>query len=303
MPVAIQKFSEDNPVTQAALNAVIDVLMSAINGLYGEAELQWSTAAPSETQYAPLSGADFTGLVTAPALRVGGYNVVTVAGGQSVGGIATFNALAASSATVGGSAVFTVAGGQSVAGTTTFNALYVGAYPVLVDNGALSTTSVSCTSLSFSGTFHTNSGTINGELNPSTDNAYPLGNATNRWHSVWAANGTIQTSDGTEKTDIFDSDLGLGFILALRPVSFRWILGGNEVSKNSDGNEAVTPRPGARRHYGLIAQEVFAALDGKDFGGYIDDAATGRKGLRYDQLIAPLIKAVQELEAKKQDKP
>jgi hypothetical protein len=62
-----------------------------------------------------------------------------------------------------------------------------------------------------------------------------------------------------------------------------------------------TMRTGQRTHYGLLAQEVKAALDREgvdDFAGWVlgdktDPGST--QGLRYDQFIAPLIKAVQEL--------
>lgn len=61
----------------------------------------------------------------------------------------------------------------------------------------------------------------------------------------------------------------------------------------------LTPRPGRRTHWGLIAQEVeeAAAAAGVDFGGFVR-APDGSLALRYDQFIAPLLKAVQELAAK-----
>ena len=61
---------------------------------------------------------------------------------------------------------------------------------------------------------------------------------------------------------------------------------------------SVTPIAGVRTHYGLIAQQVKAVLGDKDFAGYIDDAATGEKGLRYTEFLGPMIKAIQELNAK-----
>ena len=149
-----------------------------------------------------------------------------------------------------------------------------------------------------------------GNMYPYTDNAISCGQVGNRWSSIWAANGTIQTSDATQKTDIVDTDLGLDFITALRPVSYKWKVGQNIVqvpdnlTEASDGckDHPVVARPGVRTHYGLIAQEVKAVLGDKDFGGYIDegyaDGVEGEKGLRYDQFISPLIKAIQELNAK-----
>jgi hypothetical protein len=140
-----------------------------------------------------------------------------------------------------------------------------------------------------------------------SDNAYTMGASGQRWSAIWSANGTIQTSDEREKKDITNTDLGLDFISNLRPVCYKWKVGQNVVTREPDGldengNEQFkivkTPREGTRVHYGLIAQEVKQVLGNKDFGGYIHDEDTDIKGLRYDQFIAPLIKAIQELSAK-----
>lgn len=129
-------------------------------------------------------------------------------------------------------------------------------------------------------------------VRPASDNAVTLGASGARWASVWAATGTIQTSDARQKTDIAPSDLGLDFILSLEPVKYRWIVGGVE-----DG----TARPGRRTHYGLLAQQVKSALEAAgcaDFSGHVKaDPADpqSEEGLRYDAFIAPLIAAVQQL--------
>ena len=60
--------------------------------------------------------------------------------------------------------------------------------------------------------------------------------------------------------------------------------------------EVVTPLPGIRSHAGLIAQEVEETLNGKDIGIYTV-GEDGSYGLRYEEFVAPLIKAVQELSA------
>ena len=140
----------------------------------------------------------------------------------------------------------------------------------------------------------TGAATVAATFRPATDNAVTLGGSGARWSAVWAATGTIQTSDIRQKTDIEPSDLGLDFILALNPVKYRWVTGGNETGE---------PRPGRRAHYGLLAQEVQAVLGARDFAGHIlADRADpdSEQGLRYDSFIAPLISAVQEL-AKKID--
>jgi len=155
------------------------------------------------------------------------------------------------------------------------------------------------------------------QLAPNTDNSLSLGGISNRWVAVYAVNGTIQTSDARQKHLITNSVLGLEFIKSLRPVSYKWNVGENIVEKvkDEDGNDiieedgsskvTIVPKPGERTHWGLIAQEVKVAADaaGVDFGGWIlgdKENPDSEQGLRYDQFIAPLIKAVQELSVKVQ---
>ena len=136
---------------------------------------------------------------------------------------------------------------------------------------------------------------------PETDNATALGGTTNRWSAVYAVNGTIQTSDERAKTDITNATLGSDFVKALRPVSYKWIEGGQRHTGDYDKNnnfiyESV---PGSRTHWGFIAQEVKEAVDaaGVDFGGWVltdKDDPDSQQALRYDQFIAPLTKALQE---------
>ena len=139
---------------------------------------------------------------------------------------------------------------------------------------------------------------------PYVDNTYDLGWSSKRWDDVYATNGTIQTSDVNFKKDIADTTLGLDFINALRPVEYKW-------------------KEGSRKHQGFIAQEVKTVLDAKDVAA--DQAMWGlntvkegakvivpvtdedgipqktevdneeRQSLRYTELIAPLVKAIQEL--------
>jgi hypothetical protein len=158
-----------------------------------------------------------------------------------------------------------------------------------------------------------------GDLAPTTDNACTLGASGLRWASVWAANGTIQTSDERAKKEIEDAPLGLDFINALRPVAYKFKVGSNkvirQVYRDADGNEVAANEEGSipseiiteeiagqRVHYGLIAQEVKSALpEGVDFGGWIltdKNDPDSEQGLRYEEFISPLIKAVKELSEK-----
>jgi hypothetical protein len=95
---------------------------------------------------------------------------------------------------------------------------------------------------------------------------------------VYAASGTINTSDGRQKTDIAATDRGLAFVEALRPVRYRW----------RTGNDTQ------RVHYGLVAQDLLT-LGANDFV-YGND--TDGYGTNYAAFTAPVIAAIQELAAR-----
>lgn len=120
----------------------------------------------------------------------------------------------------------------------------------------------------------------NSDANP----AVTVGTPTRRFSTVYAANGTIQTSDERLKKNIEDIDLGLEFINELRPVSYRWKRDGREI------------------HYGFIAQETEKALrestGGRGPAALVKHEQNAYYGMNYAELIAPLTKAVQELSQK-----
>ena len=189
-------------------------------------------------------------------------------------------------------------------------------YSTAVGFGALSdgATMVNCSAL---GMFTTVTG----------DNQVQLGNSKTTTYVY----GTVQNrSDARDKTDIRGTELGLEFINALRPVDYRWDMredyrperpaplrkGASNEEKAAheaamaEWREAsklsnIEPDGSKKRlryHHGLIAQEVRAATEsmGVDFGGFQDHSINGGEdvlSIGYDELIAPLIKAVQELAA------
>lgn len=143
-------------------------------------------------------------------------------------------------------------------------------------------------------------------------NAYDLGASDYAWRTVYSYGGYITVSDRRLKIDIEEAQLGLDFINDLRPVSYRLALGHNEVVETEfagpgeDGRPLPTqtelvPHEGKRRHYGLIAQEVRAVLvahgaDDAAFWTLADpEKQDSQQALRYEELISPLIRAVQEL--------
>ena len=119
-----------------------------------------------------------------------------------------------------------------------------------------------------------------GWLAPVVDNVISVGASSYRWSVVYATNGTINTSDEREKRDIVDSSLGLDFVNSLRPVSYRWRSGPN----------------GDTQFFGLTAQEVDAvAPPGTAF---VSKENPDSWGLSYGEFTAPMIKAIQELDAR-----
>jgi hypothetical protein len=118
------------------------------------------------------------------------------------------------------------------------------------------------------------------------------------------AYGAVQNrSDLRDKADIKDTSLGLNFINELRPVEYKWDMRDDYLIVEN-GNIKQLPKDGSKKrkrfHQGLIAQDVKAVCKklGVDFGGLQDHSVNGGEdvmSIGYEELIAPLIKAVQEL--------
>ncbi len=93
--------------------------------------------------------------------------------------------------------------------------------------------------------------------------------------------GTL--SDRRLKTSIEEEDLGLAFILSLRPVSYNY---------KTQGQEGI-------RYTGLIAQEVEKSLLklGKSFSGIVTPQhKNDMYSIRYGDFVIPLINSIQEQE-------
>lgn len=121
---------------------------------------------------------------------------------------------------------------------------------------------------------------------PVTDNVYSIGSSTFRWQDVWAVDGTINTSDLRDKTNIRDLNYGLKEIMQLRSVRYNW------KNKKIDGDKL-----------GVIAQEIQKVMPEvvRDYE-YKTDETTGvqtkvkseRLGVMYADIIPVLIKGMQE---------
>lgn len=130
--------------------------------------------------------------------------------------------------------------------------------------------------------------------------------------TVYAQKAVVTRSDERDKIDIADSDLGLNFILKLKPrrykmnpreAYFQTIENTEMTSENIVTNDYTAPNDGSkarkRPHYGLVAQEVKQAMNELDidFAGYLDSKVDGGEdvlSLGYTEFIAPMIKAIQQ---------
>jgi hypothetical protein len=112
-------------------------------------------------------------------------------------------------------------------------------------------------------------------------------------------------SDGRDKTNVQElrSQLGLNFIRRVRPVSYVWDNREHYVDKcgfeygQKDGTLADT-----RKHYGVVAQELKQVLTelNETFEGLYYDSTKDAYRVQYASFIAPLTKAIKELDERTQ---
>ena len=154
-------------------------------------------------------------------------------------------------------------------------------------------------------------------------NEIQLGSGTTSCYTYGALNNR---SDLRDKTEVRDTVLGLDFVNSLRAVDYKWdmredyrtempIQGGlsdedfkilmdewlESVKLDNLTHDGTNTR--TRYHHGLIAQEVQDVIEasGVDFGGFQDHSVNGGQdvlSIGYTELIAPMIKAIQELTAR-----
>ncbi len=128
---------------------------------------------------------------------------------------------------------------------------------------------------------------------PSIDFASSLGQSTNRWATVYAINGTVNTSDLRDKENVENLGYGLKEIMKLRPVTYNW---------------KANPQWGKK--IGFIAQEVKPILAEVVLTGNLkgrpgqkedqeNNAAkeTDKLGIYYSDIIPVVVKGMQEQQA------
>jgi hypothetical protein len=129
-----------------------------------------------------------------------------------------------------------------------------------------------------------------GSIVPNFDGGWELGTSLANWMDVWATDGTINTSDERDKTNIKDLNYGLKEIMKLRSVRFNW------KNKIENGEKL-----------GLIAQDLQKVLPEvvRDFDykinnqtGKTEKVPSVRLGVMYADIIPVIIKGMQEQQDK-----
>ena len=120
---------------------------------------------------------------------------------------------------------------------------------------------------------------VNGNVFPSVDgtlapSGFSSGLSSNRWSIVWAANGTIQTSDIRAKQEIESLKYGLNEVMKLNPISYRW-------KKKDEG----------KRKLGFSAQELNSIITEVVIEPENKEELLG---VKYAEIIPVLVNAIKE---------
>jgi len=178
---------------------------------------------------------------------------------------------------------------QIVLDNSNFNTMYIG---TAYDDSTISTSGIcfaiddgsgddpnAVMLLDRNGTMYLRNTLFCNNIQPNINNTYDLGSSSRRFTEIFATNSTINTSDERQKNWIqsLDETKMIDFVKKLNPVSYKWKEGKNKET-----------------HTGLIAQQVKKVMP-FDWGLYVNDEENDSYGLRYQELISPLICVAQSL--------
>jgi len=118
----------------------------------------------------------------------------------------------------------------------------------------------------------------------------------------YCADTSISSSDSRDKTDVTSFNIGLNWIEALRPVTYRW---DRRVWYGTDEMPFGTPDGSKKRpdlHIGFLAQEALEVEKANGYGSNNEDSLIcdltedGMSyGLKYERLVPILVNAIKEL--------
>ena len=145
-------------------------------------------------------------------------------------------------------------------------------------------------------------GSPSGNITSGSD-AICLGN--NSIGDLFCADTSISSSDSRDKTDITNFTIGLDWIKACRPVTYRW---DKRTWYGTDEKPYGTPDGSKKRnrlHIGFLAQEMLEIEKAHGYGDTRDNSLITINnydemsyGIKYERLVPILVNAIKELSAK-----
>ncbi len=123
--------------------------------------------------------------------------------------------------------------------------------------------------------------------------------------SLFCADTSISSSDSRDKTDVTSFNVGLAWIEALRPVTYRW---DRRTWYGTDAEPFGTPDGSKKRqklHIGFLAQEALEVEKANGYGSSNDNSLIVNLtddgmsyGMKYERLVPILVNAIKELSVK-----
>ena len=138
-----------------------------------------------------------------------------------------------------------------------------------------------------------------------TTGSYTICLGNNSINDLFCADTSISSSDARDKTDVNDFTIGLDWVKACRPVTYRW---DKRTWYGTDEEPYGTPDGSKKRnrlHIGFLAQEMLEIEKTHGYGNSKDDSLITINncdemsyGIKYERLVPVLVNAIKELSAK-----
>ena len=135
----------------------------------------------------------------------------------------------------------------------------------------------------------------NYDISPETNGGADLGTASYRWGTIYATDGTINTSDITLKKNISPLSYGLNELMKLNPITYNW--------KESKRGKTSIPQNEEKLKIGFSAQELLNVIPevvnthswvASDEKGNYKKVKNDKLGVFYSDIIPVTVKAIQE---------
>ena len=127
----------------------------------------------------------------------------------------------------------------------------------------------------------------------------------NNISNLFCADTSISSSDSRDKTDVASFNIGLAWIEALRPVTYRWDRRTWYGTKSEPFGTPDGSKKRTKTHIGFLAQEALEVEKANGYGSSNDDSLVVNLtedgmsyGMKYERLVPILVNAIKELSAK-----